>query len=77
MSETPIRDAIKRIEDLPDDEIRLGGVVRDDGTGVDAGAVLEADRDIGEPGGWQAAGEASWFRRAGWKVTGLLRWRKP
>jgi hypothetical protein len=76
MTDTPIRDALKRIDDLPDNEVRIGGVVTGQGEGIDAGAVLEADHDFGKPGGWKAGGEASWFKKAGWKVAGMLSWRK-
>lgn len=73
----PIREwatDLAKIDQLPADEVRIAIVAE----GGDVGASVEGHRDIGKPGGWTAAGEASIFKRAGWKVAALLNWKgKP
>lgn len=73
MPETPIRDSLKDLERLPRDEVVIGVVAEQDG---DTGAMIDAQKDIGKPGGWTLAAAGRWMKDAGWSAAGLLRWRK-
>lgn len=73
--ETPFKDAIARIDQLPANEVDIVAVRQEDG---DVGATVQGNDDFGKPGGWSAGGAVSWMKKAGWSAVGLLRWKgKP
>lgn len=72
MSDTPIADAIAAIDKRPRDTVRIEAAATKD----DQGASIGAHRDFGNPGGWSAGTEASWYRKAGWKVAAVIEWVK-
>jgi hypothetical protein len=63
--------AVKKMPDLPRNEVRVGAVV-ENGEG---GVVIEGSKDIGDSGAY-VAGEASWFTRMGHKAAVFVGWRK-
>jgi hypothetical protein len=69
----PIRSAIEKLEDLPRDQVQAGVAAK---AGGDVGAFVEAQKDIGRPGGWTLAAAGEWMRRAGWSAAGVLRWKR-
>lgn len=72
---TPLRDAIAKVDKLPEDEVTLGVVHEQDG---DTGAFVEGQKDIGKPGGWSLGASARWLKKAGYTAAGVLRWKgKP
>jgi hypothetical protein len=72
--QTPLRDAIAKIDTLPENEVTIG-VVSENG---DVGAQVEGQKDIGKPGGWTVAASAQWLKKTGYKAAALVRWRgKP
>ena len=71
-NDTPLRDAIAKVEALPEDELTIG-VVHEHGG--DTGAVIEAQRDIGQPGGWSFGASARWMRKAGYQAAAALKWK--
>jgi hypothetical protein len=60
------------LEQLPANTVR-GGLVAEHG---DVGAVIEGHVDPGKPGGAFVAGEAVWWKKAGWKVAAMVGWTK-
>ncbi len=71
-SKTPISDSIADIDNLPRDKVRIAVAATEN----DQGGTIGAHRDFGKPGGWSAGGEASLFKRAGWKVAAVIEWVK-
>jgi hypothetical protein len=72
MSDT-IKAAIDSIAKLPKDEVNIALVAEKDG---DKGAAIEAQKDIGKPGGWTLGASARWLTKSGWAVAGGLNWKK-
>ena len=52
----------------PANQIQIGAVA----TQQDAGIVAEADEQLGK--GFEAVQQASYLKRAGWKVGGWVKW---
>jgi hypothetical protein len=69
----PIKASIDAIAKLPKDEINIALVAEQDG---DKGAAIEAQKDIGKPGGWTLGTSARWLTKSGWSVAGGLNWKK-
>lgn len=72
MSDTPIADALKKI-DIPDVEEGLD--VRVEATKDDQGVTVDLEHDIGKPGGWSYGASGGYWRHAKGKVVGWLKWR--
>jgi hypothetical protein len=68
---TPFADALKELDELPRDQVEIGGAAKEGG---EAGIFIEGQRDIGKPGGWALVGSAEWWKQAGWALLGKLRW---
>jgi hypothetical protein len=74
-TDTPLKDAIAKMDAFPENEVTIGGVYEQGG---DAGGMIEGQKDIGKPGGWSMAAAAQWMKKAGWRATGVLKWKgKP
>jgi hypothetical protein len=70
-NETPLRDAIAKIDKLPENEVNIG-VIAENG---DVGGSIEGQKDIGKPGGWTVAASAKWLKKAGYSAAALLKWK--
>ncbi len=73
---TPIADSFTAIPiptDIPPDTITIAGQAKTDG---DTGVTVNADVDVGKPGGWDVGVQASWWQRAGASIMGWARWSK-
>lgn len=77
MSNRPITDALnKRIEiptDIPPDTVTITGEATQGG---DAGIRVDANVDIGKPGGWDLGGQFAYWMSRGASAMGYLRWGK-
>lgn len=62
--------AVEALAHLPPDQVQLGV----DATASDQGVELEETTDLGK--GFFAEGDASWWRKAGWKAAAVFGWRK-
>lgn len=68
-SETPIADALKRLDTLPPNEAQVGAVINRDGAGAVATVSVGNDtKDVAAAGGWTKAG--GWFAA----VRARLKW---
>lgn len=63
--------ALSKLDDLPKNQVHGGVVVQDGQLGVEA----EGSVDVGKKGVF-VEGEASWFKRTGWRAAAMLGWRK-
>ena len=63
---------IKKLPDVPAETVGVGITATTSG---DVGVKGEANKDIGNPGGWFVLAEGSWMRRAGGTVSGWLGWK--
>jgi hypothetical protein len=72
MSEqTPLRDALKKLETDPTQSAELGVVAYDRGGAGLAGSVSTT---LGK--GWSLNAEGKWQHRTGWTVAAVARWTK-
>lgn len=73
MSDTPLADALKKVEipDVPPETVTLAV----DASKDDVGVSLQANKDLGKPGGWAGGGEAGYWKSVGWRVRGWLTWK--
>jgi hypothetical protein len=71
MSDTPIRDAVAKLDSLPVDQVQIGAVADQ----TDIGAAVEGRLDVGKPGGWSFAASASWWKTKGYQAAAFLRWK--
>lgn len=70
MSDTPIRDALKKLEHDPLDTAELGVVAsREGGVGV-AGGV---SKGLGK--GWSLNAQGQWVHKTGWSLAAVARWK--
>lgn len=69
MADTPFKDALAKLDELPPAEADLGIAVQPG----DIGAQGSASVPLGKGWSVQAAGE--WMWSAGWKIAGKFRWK--
>lgn len=71
--QTPIADALKKIDipDVEDDAL----TVKAEADAHDVAVSVEADKDLGQPGGWSGEAVGGWRKSIGWFAQGVLRWR--
>lgn len=68
-SDQAISDAVKKLPDLPAEQVNLG-IVADQG---DIGVELEGSKTLGH--GVFVEGEAGWWKTKGYKVAAWIGWK--
>lgn len=71
MSDTPIRDAIKKLETDPITKTAEFGVVASDAGGVGAAAAVSTT--LGK--GWSVNAQGQWQHKTGWQLGAVVRWK--
>jgi hypothetical protein len=74
--DTPLADALAKpivLPDVPKQTVTVKGEW--DQSTKDVGVALEADLDIGRPGGWTTGATAQWWKDRGAKAIGWLQWK--
>jgi hypothetical protein len=70
VSDSPLKDALAKIEDLPANEAEIGVVASRDG-GV--GAFGQVSTTLGK--GWSVGARGEIVHRTGWKLAAIARWK--
>lgn len=60
---------VKKLEQLPTEEVHVGVVAKPGDVGVEA----EASKALGK--GWSIAGTFDWMKNAGWSAVGGFNWK--
>jgi hypothetical protein len=71
VSDTPLADAIAKLEAPPTDNAELG-VVASDAGGV--GVAGHVTAHVGK--GWSVNASGSWQHKSGWRLESIVRWTK-
>lgn len=72
-SRTPLADALSKPIVIPDPEDGITVAVQ--AQQGQLGASVQADVDVGKPGGWSMGAMASWVQHAGYTALGWVTWR--
>jgi hypothetical protein len=73
---TPLADALSKpivLPDVPKQTVTVKGEWEQQTK--DYGVSVEADVDIGKPGGWSTGGKGGWWKDKGAAVMGWLQWK--